>query len=55
MHYIKPRRQGGSNRLSNLEPLCGRCHDYRSSSCICTQTGFWYQTIRYTCCSTENT
>lgn len=26
VHHIKPRRQGGSNRLSNLVTLCGRCH-----------------------------
>jgi len=26
VHHIKPRRQGGSNRLSNLVSLCGRCH-----------------------------
>ena len=26
VHHIKPRRQGGSNRLSNLVTLCGGCH-----------------------------
>lgn len=26
VHHIKPRSQGGSNRLSNLVTLCGRCH-----------------------------
>ena len=26
VHHIKPRGQGGTNELSNLIALCGRCH-----------------------------
>lgn len=26
VHHIHPRRQGGSDSLSNLITLCGRCH-----------------------------
>ena len=26
VHHITPRRQGGTNKLSNLVTLCGRCH-----------------------------
>ena len=26
VHHIKPRDQGGTNELSNLIALCGRCH-----------------------------
>ena len=26
VHHIVPRRQGGTDELSNLVTLCGRCH-----------------------------